>query len=192
VHTAKQSAPEQLSNSYCHVRTTRITIISNNHAAFSSHNPTNHWTPKHMADNTRYNKDRTDKSTTTWNTDTTVSQGYEVNTLTWCFVIIRQLVFIITSITCYWIHNDWLSCCSTSHSIQNRSSWHVLQANLLAWYGKTKTNNKSTHSPVKRNVIKHKTKHKKTKATFSRLLRHPVWKQWGHILVLALHKFLTL
>jgi len=34
-------------------------------------------------------------------------------------------------------------------------------------------------------------KHKKTKARFSRLLQHPIWKRMGAILVLALHKFVT-
>jgi len=34
-------------------------------------------------------------------------------------------------------------------------------------------------------------KHKKTKARFSRLLRHPAWKRRGPILILALHKFGT-
>jgi len=34
-------------------------------------------------------------------------------------------------------------------------------------------------------------KHKKTKARFSRLLRHLAWKQSGSVLVLALHKFVT-
>jgi len=34
-------------------------------------------------------------------------------------------------------------------------------------------------------------KHKKTKARFSRLLRHPAWKWGGPILLLALHKFVT-
>jgi len=34
-------------------------------------------------------------------------------------------------------------------------------------------------------------KHKKTKARFSRLLRHPVWKRRGPILVSVLHKFVT-
>jgi len=33
---------------------------------------------------------------------------------------------------------------------------HVPQVNLLAWYGKTKPNIKSTHSPIKRNVLQHK------------------------------------
>jgi len=33
---------------------------------------------------------------------------------------------------------------------------HVPQVNLLAWYGKTKPNTKSTHSPIKRNVLQHK------------------------------------
>jgi len=34
-------------------------------------------------------------------------------------------------------------------------------------------------------------KHKKTKARFSRLLRHPAWKWRGPILVSALHKSVT-
>jgi len=62
----------------------------------------------------------------------------------------------------------------------------VPQANLLAWYGRTKRNNKSTHSPIKRNV-QHKI-NKKTKSRFSRLLRHPAWKWRRPILVSALHK----
>jgi len=39
----------------------------------------------------------------------------------------------------------------------------VPQANLLAWYGKTKPNNKSTHSPIKRNVRQNKINTKKLK-----------------------------
>jgi len=50
--------------------------------------------------------------------------------------------------------------------------------------------NKSTHSPIKRNVLQHKI-NTKTKARFSRLLRHTAWKWSGPILVLALHKFVT-
>jgi len=34
-------------------------------------------------------------------------------------------------------------------------------------------------------------KHKRTKARFSCLLRHPAWKRAGSILVLALHKSVT-
>jgi len=34
-------------------------------------------------------------------------------------------------------------------------------------------------------------KQKKTKARFSCLLQHPAWKWRGHILVSALHKFIT-
>jgi len=65
----------------------------------------------------------------------------------------------------------------------------VPQANLLACYGKTKPNTKSTHSPIKRN-IQHEI-NTKTKARFSRLLQQPAWKRRGPILVSALHKFVT-
>jgi len=34
-------------------------------------------------------------------------------------------------------------------------------------------------------------KHKKTKAKFSHLLRHPTWKRTGPNFILALHKFVT-
>jgi len=34
-------------------------------------------------------------------------------------------------------------------------------------------------------------KHKKTKARFSRLLQHAVWKWRGPFLISALHKFVT-
>jgi len=34
-------------------------------------------------------------------------------------------------------------------------------------------------------------KHQKTKARFSRLLRHPAWKQRGPTVILTLHKFVT-
>jgi len=43
----------------------------------------------------------------------------------------------------------------------------VLQANLLAWCGKTKPNpTKVTHSPIKTNVLQHKINTQKTKARF--------------------------
>jgi len=64
------------------------------YAAFSSHNPINHWTSKLVAENTRYNTYRTQWT----NTDITISQGYEVNTLTSCFVIIRQLSKLVSLI----------------------------------------------------------------------------------------------
>jgi len=46
---------------------------------------------------------------------------------------------------------------------------------------------KSTHSPIKGNVLQHKINthkklKKKTKARFSRLLRHLAWKQSGSVL----------
>jgi len=40
---------------------------------------------------------------------------------------------------------DWLSCGFTSHSTQNRSFRRRSQANLLAWYGKTKANTTEAH-----------------------------------------------
>jgi len=45
------------------------------------------------------------------------------------------------------------------------------------------------HSPIIRNVLQNK--HKKTKASFSRLLWHPAWKRRGSIFISALHKFVT-
>ena len=38
------------------------------------------------------------------------------------------------------------------------------------------------HSPIKRKVLQLKINAKKTKARFSRLLRHPAWKRSGSIL----------
>ena len=50
----------------------------------------------------------------------------------------------------------------------------VPQDNLLALYGKTKPNTtKALVQPIKRNVQQHIINTKKTKARFSRLLRHP-------------------
>jgi len=34
-------------------------------------------------------------------------------------------------------------------------------------------------------------KHKKSKARYSRLLRHPAWKRRGSVFIAALHKFVT-
>jgi len=56
---------------------------------------------------------------------------------------------------------------------------------------KLNQHNKSTHSPIKRNVLQHKINTKQTKARFRHLLRHPAWKRSRPILVLALHKFVT-
>ena len=46
-----------------------------------------------------------------------------------------------------WAHvTDWMSCGFTSHSTQNRSFQRRFpQANLLAWYGKTKPNTTKAH-----------------------------------------------
>jgi len=40
---------------------------------------------------------------------------------------------------------DWLTCGFTSHSTQNRSFGDIPQANLLAWYGKTKPTKTKAH-----------------------------------------------
>jgi len=85
-----------------------------------------------------------------------------------------------------------------SHSTQNRSFCRHsprLQANLLTWYGKTKPNATKTciHQSKEnlRNVLQHKISTQKTKARFSRFLRHLDRKRRGPILVLALLKFVT-
>jgi len=69
--------------------------------------------------------------------------------------------------------------CPTRHRIGHFGD--VPQGNLLAWYGKTKPNNKGIHSPIKTNVLQHKINTKKTKVRFSHLLRHPAWKRRGSI-----------
>jgi len=91
------------------------------------------------------------------------------------------------------VFRDWLTdwvmvLYCTQHKIGHFGA--IPQANLLAWYGKTKTNNESTHLPIERNVLQHKI-NTKTKARFSRLLRHLAWKRRGPIFILALHKFAT-
>ena len=54
---------------------------------------------------------------------------------------------------------DWPSCGFTSHSMD--AKWVILEkfpeASFLAWHGKNQSKHpKSTHSPIKRNVLKHK------------------------------------
>jgi len=62
----------------------------------------------------------------------------------------------------------------------------------VAWYGKkvNQTQQKHTFINQKKSTAT-QNKHKKLKARFSRLLRHPAWKQRGPILILELHKFVT-
>jgi len=55
----------------------------------------------------------------------------------------------------------------------------VPQANLLAWYGKTKPNTTKAHIHQSKECTTTQNKHRKTKAMFSRLLRHPAWKRTG-------------
>ena len=59
---------------------------------------------------------------------------------------------------------------------------HVPQANLLAWYGKTKPNTTKAHIHQSKEMY-YNTKYKKTKARFSRLLQHQAWKRRRPILV---------
>ena len=65
------------------------------------------------------------------------------------------------------------------------------QANILAWYGKTKPNTTKAHIHQSKEVTTTQNITQKTKARFSRLLRHPAWKQRGPILVSVLHKSVT-
>ena len=60
----------------------------------------------------------------------------------------------------------------------------------VPWLTSQSQNTKSTHSPIKTNVLQHN-KYKKTTAMFSRLLWHPAWKWTGPVLILALNKFIT-
>jgi len=62
-------------------------------------------------------------------------------------------------------------------------SYTFPRANLLAWYGKRLNLTQLNDSFVnqKKSTTKQNT-HKKTKARFSRLLRHPAWKRSGSIL----------
>jgi len=88
-------------------------------------------------------------------------------------------------------HQDWLTewvkvLQPTQHKIGHFRD--VPQANLLAWYGKTKPNTARAHI-YESKAMYYNTK--KTKARFSCLLRHLAWKQSGPILVSALHKFVT-
>jgi len=77
----------------------------------------------------------------------------------------------------------------TQHNIGHFGD--VPHANLLDWYRKTKPNTTKAHIYQSKKCTTTQNKHKKTKARFSRLLRHLAWKQSGSVLVLALHKFVT-
>jgi len=65
----------------------------------------------------------------------------------------------------------------------------------ISWLGMEKLNltQKSMHSPItnQKKCTTTQNKDKKTKARFSRLLRHPAWKWRRPILILELHKFVT-
>jgi len=63
----------------------------------------------------------------------------------------------------------------------------VPQADLLAWYGKTKPNTIKAHINQKKCTTRYNT-YTKSKARFSCLLWHPAWKQRAPILVSALQK----
>ena len=67
----------------------------------------------------------------------------------------------------------------------------IPQANLMAWYGKLNLTQLRHTFTNQKKCTTTQNKHKKTKARFSRLIRHPAWKRRGPILVLALHQFVT-
>jgi len=58
----------------------------------------------------------------------------------------------------------------------------------LVWKKLNLTQQRHTFTNQKKSTTA-KNIHKKTKARFSRLLRHPAWKRWVPILIWALHKF---
>ena len=84
---------------------------------------------------------------------------------------------------------DWVKVLRpTRHKIGHFGD--VPQANLLAWYWKTRPNTTKAHIHQSKEMQCTTTQNKqKTKARFNRLLGHPACKQRGPILVLALHKF---
>jgi len=94
----------------------------------------------------------------------------------------------------YWLI-DWLNCGFMSHSTQNRSFQRRFrfpyQAKTLAWYGKRNLAQQKHTFTDQQKCTATQNKHKKTKARFTCLLRHPAWKRRGPILILALHKFVT-
>jgi len=93
----------------------------------------------------------------------------------------------VVEVTSFIHRIDWVKVLRpTQHKIGHFGD--VPQANLLAWYVKTKPN--TMKAPIKRNVLQHEI-NTKTKARFSRLLWHPAWNWRGPILALVLHKFVT-
>jgi len=80
-----------------------------------------------------------------------------------------------------------------SHSTQNRS-FQRHSPKPITWLGKhgKKLNlTQQKHTITNQKKCTTQNKHKKTKARFSRLLRHLAWKQRGPILSSALHEFVT-
>ena len=111
-----------------------------------------------------------------------VLYSYAGRSQAWTKPINQQMDELTKHTSVKWMVNDWLSCGFTPHSTQNRSfQRRVPQQNSWLSMKKTKPNTKSTHSPIKRNVLQHKI-NTKTKASFSRLVRHPAWKWSGSIL----------
>jgi len=80
------------------------------------------------------------------------------------------------------LFKDW-SLIKVLHPTQHKIGHFgdVPQANLLAWYGKTKNNTEKHTFTNQKKCTTTQNKHKKTKARFSRLLRHLVWKRRGPI-----------
>jgi len=82
-------------------------------------------------------------------------------------------------------HNDWVVVLHpTQHKIAHFRD--IPQANLLAWYGKTKPKTTKACIHHQKKWTTTQSKHtKKTKARFNRLVWHPAWKWRGPTLVLV-------
>ena len=77
----------------------------------------------------------------------------------------------------------WLDCGSNKIG----HFWDVPKPNCCLGMEKLNLTQQKHTFTNQKNVLQHK----KTKAIFSHLLRHPAWKRRGSILVSALHKFVT-
>jgi len=85
-----------------------------------------------------------------------------------------------------------MSCGFTSHSKERNSSFWRHSSQPISWLSTEKLKQTQQKQTCIRNKIYYNIKlTQKTKARFSRLLRHPAWKWRGSILVLALHKYVT-
>jgi len=89
------------------------------------------------------------------------------------------------------VSTDWLSWGFTSHSTKNRSFRRCSQSQSLGLVWKKQNLTQQKHTFTNQKNAQHKINTQKTKARFSRLLRHPAWKRRGPIPVSARHKSVT-